>query len=223
MTTRLAGGRVYDPLNGIDGKVMDLWVRDGRIVAPPADGRADEVIDLAGKVVLPGRHRPAQPHRRRQGQHRPHDAARGAPRARPAAPRALPQRQRPLQPVDLHHRLRLCPHGLHHGVRAGDAAGQCPPGPPGDGRRAAPGQRCLRPARQRRPVPARWSGTAPAPTRSATMSPGRSTPPRRWRSRSSTPAGSAPSSSTAASSTSTRQAPSTGSPRAPSSPPWPTR
>ena len=54
MTTRLAGGRVYDPLNGIDGKVMDLWVRDGRIVAPPADGRADEVIDLAGKVVLPG-------------------------------------------------------------------------------------------------------------------------------------------------------------------------
>ena len=54
MTTRLAGGRVYDPLNGIDGQVMDLWVRDGRIVAPPADGRADEVIDLAGKVVLPG-------------------------------------------------------------------------------------------------------------------------------------------------------------------------
>ena len=34
MTTRLAGGRVYDPLGGIDGKVMDLWVRDGRIVAP---------------------------------------------------------------------------------------------------------------------------------------------------------------------------------------------
>ena len=54
MTTRLAGGRVYDPLSGIDGQVMDLWVRDGRIVAPPADGRADEVIDLAGKVVLPG-------------------------------------------------------------------------------------------------------------------------------------------------------------------------
>ena len=26
MTTRLAGGRVYDPLNGIDGRVMDLWI-----------------------------------------------------------------------------------------------------------------------------------------------------------------------------------------------------
>ena len=53
-TTRLKGGRVYDPLNGIDGKVLDLWISDGRIVAPPADGRADEVIDLSGKVVMPG-------------------------------------------------------------------------------------------------------------------------------------------------------------------------
>ena len=53
-TTRLAGGRVYDPLNGVDGKVMDLWIRDGRIVPAPAGGRADEVIDLAGKVVMPG-------------------------------------------------------------------------------------------------------------------------------------------------------------------------
>jgi formylmethanofuran dehydrogenase subunit A len=54
MTTKLAGGRVYDPLNGIDGKVMDLWIQDGRIVAAPEDGRADEVVDLAGRVVMPG-------------------------------------------------------------------------------------------------------------------------------------------------------------------------
>jgi formylmethanofuran dehydrogenase subunit A len=53
-TTRLAGGRVYDPLNGVDGKVMDLWIKDGRIVPAPAGGRADEVIELAGKVVMPG-------------------------------------------------------------------------------------------------------------------------------------------------------------------------
>ena len=148
MTPGSPAARVYDPLNGIDGQVMDLWIRDGRIVAPPADGAADEVIDLAGKVVMPGG---IDLHSHIGGgkvniarmmlpeEHRAHVQPRHG---------ALPQRQRPLQPVDLHHRLRLCPHGLHHGVRAGDAAGQCPPGPPGDGRRAAPGQRRLRPARQ---------------------------------------------------------------------------
>ena len=54
MTTKLAGGRVYDPLNDIDGRVMDLWIRDGRMIPPPEGGRADEVIDLTGKVVMPG-------------------------------------------------------------------------------------------------------------------------------------------------------------------------
>ena len=53
-TTRLKGGRVYDPINGVDGRVMDLWVRDGRIVTAPEGGRADEVIELSGKVVMPG-------------------------------------------------------------------------------------------------------------------------------------------------------------------------
>jgi formylmethanofuran dehydrogenase subunit A len=53
-TIRLAGGRVHDPLNGVDGEVRDLWVRDGRIVAAPEGGQADEVVDLAGKVVMPG-------------------------------------------------------------------------------------------------------------------------------------------------------------------------
>jgi formylmethanofuran dehydrogenase subunit A len=51
---RLEGGRVFDPINGVDGEVRDLWVEDGRIVAPPADGRpADEALDLRGRVVMP--------------------------------------------------------------------------------------------------------------------------------------------------------------------------
>lgn len=54
MRTRLKGGRVYDPINGVDGEVRDLWIEDGRIVAAPADGRADEEVDLAGTVVMPG-------------------------------------------------------------------------------------------------------------------------------------------------------------------------
>jgi formylmethanofuran dehydrogenase subunit A len=54
MRTRLAGGRIYDPINGVDGVVGDLWIEDGRIVPAPADGRADEELDLAGAVVMPG-------------------------------------------------------------------------------------------------------------------------------------------------------------------------
>ena len=160
MLLKLAGGRVYDPINGIDGEVRDLWIEDGRIVAGPA-GRAAGGRD--DRPRRPGRHarrhRPAQPYRRRQGQHRPDAAARGAPRA-PSSTATARCRcgSGHCQPVDLHHRLRLCPHGLHHGVRAGDAAGQRPPGAPGDGRRPAARQRRLRPARQRRPVPAAGQG-----------------------------------------------------------------
>jgi formylmethanofuran dehydrogenase subunit A len=51
--TRLKGGRVIDPANARDG-VGDVWLRDGRIAAPPEDGRADETHDVAGKVVMAG-------------------------------------------------------------------------------------------------------------------------------------------------------------------------
>ena len=34
---KIAGGTVYDPANGIDGEVRDLWIADGKIVAPPTD------------------------------------------------------------------------------------------------------------------------------------------------------------------------------------------
>jgi formylmethanofuran dehydrogenase subunit A len=52
--TRLAGGKVFDPANGKDGVVEDLFVENGRFVAPPAGGRADRRYDLAGLVVMPG-------------------------------------------------------------------------------------------------------------------------------------------------------------------------
>ena len=54
MITRLAGGRVFDPANGLKGEVRDLYVDDGRMVAPPAGGRADRSYDLGGHVVMPG-------------------------------------------------------------------------------------------------------------------------------------------------------------------------
>ncbi len=54
-TLRILGGRVIDPANGIDA-VGDLWIADGRIVAPPTDPdvRADRTIDARGDVVMPG-------------------------------------------------------------------------------------------------------------------------------------------------------------------------
>ena len=53
MLVRLSGGTVYDPGQGIDGEVRDLYVRDGRMVAPPAEP-PDLVYDLRGKVVMAG-------------------------------------------------------------------------------------------------------------------------------------------------------------------------
>ena len=52
---KISGGYVYDPLNGVDGQVQDIWVQDGRIVPAPVAGiRADRTLDAAGYVVMPG-------------------------------------------------------------------------------------------------------------------------------------------------------------------------
>ncbi|MEX0702444.1 MAG: formylmethanofuran dehydrogenase subunit A [Planctomycetales bacterium] len=53
---RIANGALYDPANGIDGQVRDLWIEDGRIVPSPADphDRPDRSIDATGMVVMPG-------------------------------------------------------------------------------------------------------------------------------------------------------------------------
>jgi formylmethanofuran dehydrogenase subunit A len=54
MILRIVNGTVYDPANGIDGQVQDLWIRDGRIVAPPANKLADQTLDARGLIVMPG-------------------------------------------------------------------------------------------------------------------------------------------------------------------------
>src|SRR5271165_5478210 len=52
----LAGGRVVDPANGVNDEVRDVWVEDGRVIAPPAgpEAKADRTIDARGYVVMPG-------------------------------------------------------------------------------------------------------------------------------------------------------------------------
>ncbi|MCI0333979.1 MAG: formylmethanofuran dehydrogenase subunit A [Planctomycetes bacterium] len=53
---KISGGTVYDPANGIDGQVRDLWIEGGRIVSAPTDPatRPTRVIDANGLVVMPG-------------------------------------------------------------------------------------------------------------------------------------------------------------------------
>ncbi len=53
---KLANGTVHDPANGIDGVVRDIWVHDGKVVAPPTepDAIVERVYDLTGLVVMPG-------------------------------------------------------------------------------------------------------------------------------------------------------------------------
>ena len=52
MTLRIAGGRVYDPANGVDGEVRDVCLRDAKVVEA-VDEHAPR-IDAGGMVVMPG-------------------------------------------------------------------------------------------------------------------------------------------------------------------------
>ncbi|MEC9008434.1 MAG: formylmethanofuran dehydrogenase subunit A [Planctomycetota bacterium] len=53
---RITGGTIYDPANGIDGQVGDIWIVDGQVVETPVDpaASADRTIDATGLVVMPG-------------------------------------------------------------------------------------------------------------------------------------------------------------------------
>ena len=60
----IVNGEVYDPQNGINGEIRDVWIEGGKIIsAPPAPaGSSDpagiregvEIIDATGLVVMPG-------------------------------------------------------------------------------------------------------------------------------------------------------------------------
>ncbi len=55
MLIKLTGGTVYDPNSGVAGQKQDIYIEDGRIIAPPAADRAvDREYDVSGKVVMAG-------------------------------------------------------------------------------------------------------------------------------------------------------------------------
>jgi len=48
--TRLAGGRIFDPAQGLNGTVQDLWFSDGLMVSPPEAGVVPGVEDVVRGV-----------------------------------------------------------------------------------------------------------------------------------------------------------------------------
>ncbi len=50
----IANGTVYDPANGINGQIRDIWIENGKIVEAPADPSSARRIDATGYVVMPG-------------------------------------------------------------------------------------------------------------------------------------------------------------------------
>ncbi len=56
MLLQITKGKIYDPANNLDGVVKDLWIQDGKIVAPPTapDVLPDKILDATGLVVMPG-------------------------------------------------------------------------------------------------------------------------------------------------------------------------
>jgi formylmethanofuran dehydrogenase subunit A len=53
MLIKLAGARVIDPGNGVNGEIRDIFIRDGRIVTNPGT-KPDRIHDLMGKIVMAG-------------------------------------------------------------------------------------------------------------------------------------------------------------------------
>ncbi len=55
MLTVIKGGTIYDPANGVDGEVRDLYIDNDRLVSCPAtDQHIDHVIDAHGMIVMAG-------------------------------------------------------------------------------------------------------------------------------------------------------------------------
>ena len=54
MLTKLTGGKIYDPANGVSGEVRDIYAEDGKIVAPRPDVRIGAAYDVKGRIVMAG-------------------------------------------------------------------------------------------------------------------------------------------------------------------------
>jgi formylmethanofuran dehydrogenase subunit A len=54
MIIKLTGGMVYDPANNVNGKALDIYIKNDRIVSKQEVTQVDQEIDLRGKIVMAG-------------------------------------------------------------------------------------------------------------------------------------------------------------------------
>ena len=54
MLIKLTGGKVYDPANGVDGELRDVFIANGRIVSPGPNAPVDHEYARHGRVVMAG-------------------------------------------------------------------------------------------------------------------------------------------------------------------------
>ena len=55
MITKLKNARIYDPINKINGKVKDLYIKNQHIVDKPKSGeKISRTINLKNKIIMAG-------------------------------------------------------------------------------------------------------------------------------------------------------------------------
>ena len=55
MITKLQNARIYDPINRINGKIKDLYIKNGHIIDKPKHGeRISRTINLKNKIIMAG-------------------------------------------------------------------------------------------------------------------------------------------------------------------------
>ncbi len=55
MYIKLANGKVYDPVHGINGEVRDIYIQDGLISRTPSpNAKICKTYDLSGKIIMAG-------------------------------------------------------------------------------------------------------------------------------------------------------------------------
>ena len=52
MITKLENGRIYDPINKINGKIKDLFIKNGKIIdRPKRNEKISKIINFKKKII----------------------------------------------------------------------------------------------------------------------------------------------------------------------------
>ncbi len=55
MITKLKNAKIYDPINKINGKINDLYLKNGKIISKPVNGeKISKTINLKNKIIMAG-------------------------------------------------------------------------------------------------------------------------------------------------------------------------